>query len=65
MDKEDVIQIASTIGKEVLLNNVEFMKWKMNLNSFLSWFEARMKNSSIEVSHIFDANNRIHKYVIE
>jgi hypothetical protein len=64
-DKEDVIQIASTIGKEVLLNNVNFMKGKVDVESFLSWFKVRMKNSSIETSHVFDAGTRIHTYVVK
>lgn len=41
------------------------MKGKIDLDSFLSWFENRMKNSSIQVSHTFDRASRTHTYVIK
>ena len=31
----------------------------------ISWFEARMKNSSIEVNYTFDDNVRIHTYIVK
>jgi hypothetical protein len=64
MSKEQVIQIAN-IAKEEGANALYFMKGRMDLDCFLSWFEDRMKNSSTEVSHTFDNSSRIHTYVIK
>src|ERR687885_2367209 len=65
MSKEQITQIAANTGKEEVQNAVYFMKGKIDLDSFLSWLENRMKNSSIQVSHTFDINNRMHTYVIK
>jgi hypothetical protein len=65
ISKEQIVQIAANTGKEEVQNAVYFMKGKIDLDSFLSWLENRMKNSSIQVSHTFDINNRIHTYVIK
>jgi hypothetical protein len=65
MSKEQIAQIAANSGKGEFENSIHYMKGRIDLDSFLSWFEARMKNSSIEVSHIYDANSRIHTYVVK
>jgi hypothetical protein len=65
MSKEQIIQIASNSGKEEVRNAVYFMKGRTDLESFLSWFEARMKNSSIQVSHTFDRRTMTHTYVVK
>lgn len=41
------------------------MRGSMELNSFLSWFENRMKNSSIQVNHTFDKDSKMHTYVVK
>jgi hypothetical protein len=41
------------------------MKGRIDLDSFLSWFEARMKNSSIQVSHTFDNTNMVYTFVVK
>src|ERR687886_2312867 len=65
MSKEQIAQIAASTGKEEVQNAVYFMKGKIDLDSFLSWFENRMKNSSFQVSHTFDRSSRIHTYVVK
>ena len=65
MTKEQIIEIAANTGKEEVQNAIYFMKGNIDLNSFLSWFENRMKNSSIQVSHTFERASRIHTYVIK
>jgi HicB family len=65
MSKEQIAQIAENTGREEVQNAVYFMKGKIDLDSFLSWFENRMKNSSIQVSHTFDRDSRTHTYVIK
>jgi HicB family len=65
MTKEQIIDIAANTGKVEVQSAVYFMKGKIDLDSFLSWFENRMKNSSIQVNHTFDRNTRIHTYVVK
>ena len=65
MSKEQIILIAACTGIEEVRNAVYFMKGRIDLDSFLSWFEARMKNSSIQVSHTFNENNKIHTYAVK
>jgi HicB family len=65
ISKEEIKQIAITTGKDEFQNAVYFMKGKIDLDCFLSWFENRMKNSSIQISHTFDANSKMHTYVVK
>ena len=65
ISKEQIIQIAAKTGKDEVQNAIYFMKGKVDLDSFLSWLENRIKNSSIHMSHTFDRNSRIHTYIIK
>jgi HicB family len=66
MSKEQIIDLAMHVGKSELQNAAMFMKGgKMDLDSFLSWFETRMKNSSIQMSHVFDEKDRTHTYIMK
>ena len=65
MSKDKVLQIAANTANEESENSIYFMKGKLDLESFLSWFEARMKNSSIQVNHSFDNNSRMHTYIVK
>ena len=47
ISKEQIKEIAETTGKDEFQNAVYFMNGKINLDAFLSWFENRMKNSSV------------------
>jgi hypothetical protein len=51
MSPQETIELASKVGQSATHDIALFMKSKMDLQSFLSWFEMRMKNSSIEFSH--------------
>lgn len=51
MKQEEVIDIATRIGKNEVRDIALFMRGRMDLPSFLSWFEMRMINSSVQVSH--------------
>jgi hypothetical protein len=64
MTKEQIIEIANT-GKVENTNALCFMKGRMDLDCFLSWFEDRMKNSSVQMSHTFDDITRIHTYLVK
>ena len=58
--------IAMRVGKSEVQNAAIFMKGgKIDLDSFLSWFENRMRNSSIQMSHTFDEKNRTQTYIMK
>jgi hypothetical protein len=66
MSKEQILDMAMRLGKSEVQNAAIFMKGgRIDLDSFLSWFENRMRNSSIQMSHIFDEKSRIHTYVMK
>lgn len=64
LDEKEVVEIARKVGKNTVHDIALFMKTKMDLQSFLSWFEMRIKTSSIEFSHSRLADGR-HTYVIK
>jgi hypothetical protein len=43
MNNRQITKIAANPGKEEFENSIYFMKGKIDLDSFLSWFETRMK----------------------
>lgn len=51
MKQSEIISIASRIGKNEVRDIALFMQGRMDIISFLSWFEVRMINSSVQVSH--------------
>ncbi len=63
MKQEEIVSIASRIGKNEVRDIALFMKGNMNLISFLTWFETRMINSSVQVSHTND--DGFHTYVMK
>jgi hypothetical protein len=63
MSKEEVIHMALNIGKSAVHDIALFMKNKMDLDSFMSWFEIRMKSSSIEMAH--STENDLHIYTVK
>ena len=63
LTKEQTIDMAIRIGKNVVRDTALFMRGDFNLNSFISWFEARMRASSIEINH--NIKNNIHTFIIK
>ena len=63
MTPQETIELASKVGHSAIHDIALFMKSKMDLQSFLSWFEMKMENSSIEFSHRLV--NHTHTYVIK
>ena len=61
--KEQIVDMANRIGKNVVRDIALFMKGDINLTSFISWFEARMRASSIEINHNIKNNN--HTFIIK
>ncbi|HJT48902.1 MAG TPA: hypothetical protein VJ729_12035 [Nitrososphaeraceae archaeon] len=65
MSKEKILQIVANTTSEESENSIYFMKGRLDLESFLSWFESRMRNSSIQLNHTFDNKSRLHTYVVK
>ncbi|MDE1871937.1 MAG: hypothetical protein KGH99_00485 [Thaumarchaeota archaeon] len=63
MDEKSVVEIASTIGKEGIEDIALFMRGKVDLTSFISWYEILMINSSVQISHLVD--NGFHNMVLK
>ena len=54
MNTQEVIALATGVGKRATNDAALFMKNKMDLDSFLSWLEVGMRNSSVEIKHNID-----------
>ena len=51
MSEDEIVEMACRIGKGAVHDIALFMKSRMDLESFLSWLETRLKSSSMEFSH--------------
>jgi hypothetical protein len=51
MDQAEISKLANGIGKSTAIDMAIFVQGKFNADTFLSWFETRMKNSGCEVAH--------------
>ena len=66
ISEDKIIEIAVNVGRNAVKEITLFMKHQMNVESFLQWFETRMKMSSVEISHQrLEHNNNIHSYIIK
>lgn len=63
LTQKQIVDIASRVGKNEVRDIALFMKGNTDLLSFLSWFEIRMINSSVQVSH--SNNDGFHAYVMK
>lgn len=63
LTQKEIVDIASRVGKNEVRDIALFMKGNTDLLSFLSWFEMRMINSSVQVSH--SNNDGFHTYVMK
>lgn len=63
MSKEEISDMAFRIGKNVVHDIALFMKNRMDIDAFLSWFETRMNSSLTEINH--SVENGYHVYVLK
>lgn len=64
--KEDqIIKLASSVGKDTALDMAMFMRGHMDVLVFISWIEARMRNSGFEAVHRVDSLKGIHTITIK
>lgn len=62
LSKQEIVELATGVSKSATNDAALFMK-KMNLDSFLAWFEVRMKSSAVETSHNVEHN--VHTYILK
>ncbi len=60
MSEEEVSDLVLNFGKNVVQDIAYFMKMKSNPNSFLTWFEIRMRRSFVEFNHLQEDGNNIY-----
>jgi hypothetical protein len=65
MSKEEIVNLVRNVTKDTVLDMVLFSKGKIDLNSFLSWFELRMKSAFVEINRIVDDNNKTCRYIMK
>jgi hypothetical protein len=61
--EKEIVELAHTIGQNIVGDIARFMKGDMSLNSFISWFETRMKMSRFEMNH--DVRGQNHTYIVK
>jgi hypothetical protein len=60
LTKEEVSHIATAVGKSAIYDITLFMKSKVDMDTFLQWFESRMKNSSMHLNHTVQDHTHIY-----
>jgi len=63
MSEEEILDLVINFGKNVVQDIAYFMKMKSDPDSFLTWFEIRMRRSFVEFNHLQE-NDR-HIYVLK
>lgn len=64
MTKEQVIDLADKVAKNVVLETAHFMKGSLTLESFLSWLETRMEHCC-EVNYVIENNSPLIKIIFK
>jgi hypothetical protein len=49
MSRDEILDLAKNVAKKAVQDMILFTKGKIDLDSFLSWFELRMKSAFIEI----------------
>ena len=63
MSEEEILDLVLNFGKNVVQDIAYFMKMKSDPDTFLTWFEIRMRRSFVEFNHLQE-NDR-HIYVLK
>jgi hypothetical protein len=63
MSEEEVVNLATSVGKDAIKDIALFMGSEIDFDLFLHWLEVRMKKSSAGITHTVKGN--LHTYVIK
>ncbi len=64
MSHDEITKLAKNVAKSAVQDIMLVMKGKIDLDSFLSWFETLMKKAFIEISHTVKDNDT-HRYIVK
>lgn len=65
ISKDDITNLAKNVAKSAVQDIMLVMKGKIDLDSFLSWFETLMQKSFIEINHTVENNDNNHRYIVK
>ncbi|MGA8082634.1 MAG: hypothetical protein WB988_12295 [Candidatus Nitrosopolaris sp.] len=65
MSKEQITNLTKNVAKTAVQDILLVMKGKIDLDSFLSWFETLMKKAFIEINHTVENNDSTHRYTVK
>ncbi|MGB6590557.1 MAG: hypothetical protein WA323_06295 [Candidatus Nitrosopolaris sp.] len=65
MSKEQITNLAKNVAKTAVQDILLVMKGKIDLDSFLSWFETPMKKAFIEINHTVENNDSTHRCTVK
>jgi hypothetical protein len=65
LDVNQIAKLASSVGKDTAIDMAIFMKGRIDVLAFISWMEARMRNSGFEIAHRVDSIKEIHTVTIK
>lgn len=51
LSESETIELAKKVGQSIVSDIATFMKGSMDVDSFVSWFETRMRMSDFEINH--------------
>ena len=60
MNEEEILDLVSNFGKNVVQDIAYFMKMKTDPDTFLAWFEIRMRRSFVEFNHLQEKDHHIY-----
>jgi hypothetical protein len=63
ISEDKIVEIATKVGRSAVKDIALFMKHRIDIDSFLDWFETRMKTTSVEISHE-KLDDKRHSYII-
>jgi hypothetical protein len=62
---DDITNLAKNVAKSAVQDIILVMKGKIDLDSFLSWFETLMQKSFIEINHTVENDDTTHTYIVK
>jgi hypothetical protein len=65
ISKDDITNLAKNVAKSAVQDIMIVMKGKIDLDSFLSWFETLMQKSFIEINHTVASDEFTHRYIVK
>jgi hypothetical protein len=66
ISNEEIVSIATNVGRNTMKDIVSFMRNKMDLDSFLTWLELWLrKNSTSGYNHSIAEMTNVHTYIIK